>query len=115
MKYVVMYIGIFSLIFIIDYLFTYFFFVKKNKLAEQKSYYFIVRKYQLKMDNKKKTLLGKLIVLVNSFTLSIPLFYVIAFDNMEYWLELVLCGLFCVFMLVFLYCLVGRILKKKGW
>lgn len=115
MKYIVMYLGIFSLLFLIDYLFTYFIFVKKNRLAEQKSFYFIVRKYNLKMNKERKTTLGKLIVLVNSFTLSIPVFYVIAIDKMAFWLELVITGLYSVFMLVFLYCLVGKMLKKRGW
>ena len=104
----------FFIIFIFNYLFNYVIKGKNNKLGTQPSYTYIVKKYKLKMDKVKTKKLSKIIVLTNTFIISVP---ITVFINIEMHLGIVCVISFFAFILMMfsLYNIIGIILRKKGW
>lgn len=87
---------------------------KKGTLGESKVFYFITRKYNLDMNKKRVRLLSKIIVIGNTFILSIPIMIVL-FINLEYLVALGLAFIIFIPLILIVYNLIGYILKKKGW
>ena len=88
--------------------------LKKDTLGTNAGFRFIVKKYDLSMDKKRVRLLSKIICVVNSFILSIPIYIVLFIDIKRIYVILISFVIFMVGMLVS-YNIIGLILKKKGW
>ena len=114
MKYIVIYISTFALIFLFLYIFQFIRNDKKNKLGEDKAFYFITQRYHLKMNKKRVRTLSKIIVINNSFIISIPVYLCLILNIKYVYLLLISLGIFIVLILVS-YNLIGKLLKKKGW
>lgn len=114
MEYLLWYIIIFLIIFIIYYLFDFRVKEKKDNLGLSKSFYFITKKYALNMDKKRVRTLSKILVLANSFIISIPIFLVI-FNEINYFVILIISFFIFIVLILIVYNLIGYILKKKGW
>lgn len=114
MKYVVIYISTFTLIFLLLYIFQFIRNEKKNKLGEDKAFYFITQRYHLKMNKERVRILSKIIVANNSFIISIPVFLCLVLNIKYVYLLLISLVLFIVLILLS-YNLIGKLLKKKGW
>ena len=114
MEYILFYFIVFFVLFLIIYFIWYLPSKRKDKLKKNKGLNFIVKKYDLKMDDNKWKYLGRLFVLVNSLILAVPIEIVFIFD-INYILALVISlGIFIVLIYTF-YNILGLLLKKKGW
>lgn len=114
MDYVVIYILILVVSLIPMLAITYYIPLKKDNLGSQSAFKYIVKKYDLSMDKKRVRLLSKLIAVVNTFIISIPIAMVL-FGNMRRMWVFILSFVIFVVGIVSLYNLLGFILKKKGW
>ena len=114
MEYLLSYIIIFLVILCVLYIFEYSIKDKNESLELQKSFRFIKKKYNLKMDKIKTKKLSKIIVIANAFILSIPI-YIVMYCNLGYLQVLGISFLIFIVLMLFIYNLIGFILKKKGW
>lgn len=114
MEYILWYIVVLLGLFLVIYIFDFSIKSKNNSLGLQKSFQYIVRKYDLKMNKNKVRLLSKIICFANAFIISVPV-AIILFWNIDYLKSLFLS--FCLFIILILivYNILGFILKKKGW
>lgn len=114
MRYLLGYIILLLIIFIIVYVLTFMLKDKKNELGLSKSFRFITKKYDLKMDKRRVRTLSKIIAVANTFILSIPLYMVLVL-NINYILSLAISLVIFIVLILIVYNLIGYILKKKGW
>lgn len=111
---IVTYFMVLVVLILILYIFEFLIKDKKNGLGTTKSFQFIVRKYNLDMNRMRVRTLSKLIIVVNSFILSVPIFLMLVLEVNYYLMMLILLIVFVV-LLISLYNLLGYILVKKGW
>lgn len=111
---IVTFIMVFIVLILVLYVFEFLVKDKKNKLGTTKSFQFIVRKYNLDMNKMRVRTLSKLVIIVNSFILSVPITLMLAID-INYYLMLVISLVVFIILLLSLYNLLGYMLIKKGW
>ncbi|MCH5167326.1 MAG: hypothetical protein J1F35_05475 [Erysipelotrichales bacterium] len=114
MEYLLSYIIIFLVILSVLYIFEYSIKDKNESLGLQKSFRFIKKKYDLKTDKLRTRKLSKIIVIANTFILSIPI-YIVMYCNLGYFQVLGISFLIFIVLILIIYNLIGYILKKKGW
>lgn len=114
MRYLLGYIILLLIVFIIVYVLTFILKDRKDELGLSKSFRFITKKYDLKMNKKRVRTLSKIIALANTFILSIPI-YMVLILNIEYMLSLVISLVVFIVLILVVYNIIGYILKKKGW
>ena len=114
MQYVVLYLFVLMLCLIPMYLITYYRPLKRDSLGTNAGFKFIVKKYDLSMDKKRVRLLSKIICIVNSFILSVPIYIVLFVDIKRIYIFIISFVVFMIGILVS-YNIIGSILKKKGW
>ena len=114
MKYLIQYIILFLILFIVLYVVEFIMRDKNESLSLSKNFRFIKKKYKLKMDVKRTRLLSKILVVVDTFILSVPIF-IMLFTDLSYFKMLGMSFFIFIILFVSLYNLVGYILKKKGW
>ncbi len=111
---IVTYFMVLTVLILVLYIFEFLVKDKKNKLGTTKSFQYIVRKYKLNMNRIRVRTLARLIILTNSFILSVPIFLMLILDINYYLLMLISLIIFLI-LLWSLYNLLGYILIKKGW
>lgn len=114
MRYLLGFIILFLIIFIIVYVITFILKAKKDELGLSKSFRFITKRYDLKMDKKRVRILSKIIALANAFILSVPI-YIALVINIDYLLLLFISLLVFIVLILVVYNLIGYILKNRGW
>lgn len=114
MRYLLGYIILLLIIFIIVYILTFVLKARKDELGLSKSFRFITKKYDLKMDRKRVRTLSKIIAVANTFILSVPIYMVLVI-NMKYMLSLFISLVVFIVLILVVYNIIGYILKKKGW
>lgn len=114
MKYILSFCVVYFVIFIGLYLGFYWLRLKRETLGTNRAFRVLVKKYDLKMNKERVKYLSKLLVLVNTFIIAIPVTLFLYVD-MNYFLILLIS--FVIFMILLLtsYKLIGVMLKKKGW
>lgn len=105
---------VFLIIFIINYLLNYLFMKKNDNLIANKAFNYIVLKYKLKLDNKKINILSKVIIIINTIIISIPIEIILRW-NFNYYLVISVSFILFIVLILISYNLLGYILKKKGW
>ena len=105
---------IFFVIFVINYFINYILKNKHNNLIDNQALMFITKKYKLKLDDKKTKLLSKIIIIVNSLIISIPIELILRL-NIKYLYSIIISFILFIFLILISYNLLGYILKKKGW
>lgn len=119
MKYVLYYFIVLFIIFVCMYLYSYVYKKKKNKLGSSAGFKYIEKVYKLNMNESKAKSLAKILALMDSVILSIPVYIDLFFLRIDnYWiLIMVLVASFIIFTILILvaYISLGSILKKKGW
>lgn len=111
---IVTYFMVLVVLILVLYIFEFLVKDKKNNLGTTKSFQFIVRKYNLDMNKMRVRTLSKMIILTNSFILSVPIFLMLILD-INYYLMLLISLIVFIVLLLSLYNLLGYILIKKGW
>lgn len=111
---IVTYFMVLVVLILVLYIFEFLVKDKRNNLGTTKSFQFIVRKYKLAMNRMRVRTLSKLIILVNSFILSVPITLMLILD-INYYLLLFISLVVFIVLLLSLYNLMGHILEKKGW
>lgn len=111
---IVTYFMVLIVLVLVLYIFEFLVKDKKSSLGTTKSFQFIVRKYNLDMNKQRVRLLSKLIILVNSFILSVPITLMLILE-INYYLLLFISLIVFIVLLLSLYNLLGYILVKKGW
>lgn len=114
MEYILWYIIIFMIIFLVLFIWDFYIPSRKDTLGASKVHKFITRKYNLSMDKKRVRTLAKIIVLSNSFIISIPM-TLILFINFNYFASLGISFIIFIILILIIYNLIGYCLKKKGW
>jgi hypothetical protein len=114
MEYILEYFLILIVLFLIIYIFDFTIKSKNNSLGLQKSFQYIVRKYNLSMNKNRTRLLSKIICFVNAFIISIPVTIILLVD-INYFLSLVISFISFIILILVFYNITGIILKKKGW
>lgn len=87
---------------------------KNNSLGTQRSFQFIVKKYDLNMNKQRVRLLSKIICFVNAFIISIPITIIMVLD-IDYYISLFISFVLFIILILVCYNILGSILKKKGW
>lgn len=114
MRYLLGYIILFLIIFIIVYFITFILKARKDELGLSKSFRFITKKYDLKMDKKRVRTLSKIISIANTFILSVPIYMVLVLD-IEYMVSLIISLMVFIVLILVVYSLIGYVLKMRGW
>ncbi|MBO5475296.1 MAG: hypothetical protein J5982_02180 [Bacilli bacterium] len=114
MEYIFSYLIILMVLFLAIYIFDFAIKHKNNSLGTQKSFQYIVRKYDLKMNKERVRLLSKIICFVNAFIISIPIAVIIILD-IDYYVSLFISFALFIVLILVCYNIIGSILKKKGW
>ena len=86
---IVTYFMVLVVLILILYIFEFLIKDKKNGLGTTKSFQFIVRKYNLDMNRMRVRTLSKLIIVVNSFILSVPIFLMLVLEVNYYLMMLI--------------------------
>ena len=105
---------IFFVIFVVNYFVNYILKNKHSNLIDNQALMFITKKYKLKLDDKKTKLLSKIIIIVNSLIISIPIELILRL-NIKYLYSIIISFILFIFLILISYNLLGYILKKKGW
>ncbi|MDE6142178.1 MAG: hypothetical protein K2G03_06200 [Bacilli bacterium] len=111
---IVTYFMVLVVLILVLYIFEFLIKDKNSRLGTTKSFQFIVRKYNLNMNRMRVRTLSKIIIVVNSFILSVPIFLMLILD-INYYMMLLISLVVFVILLLSLYNLLGYILGKKGW
>lgn len=111
---IVTYFMVLVVLILVLYIFEFLIKDKRSQLGTTKSFQFIVRKYNLDMNRMRVRTLAKIIIVVNSFILSVPIFLLLVMD-INYYLLMFISLIVFVVLLLSLYNLLGYILGKKGW
>ena len=114
MKLVTLYALIFLIVFLVLYVFQYLLKRRKDELGLAKNFVFITRKYNLSMNKKRVRTLSMIIILTNTFIISVPMFIVLV-GNINYFFAMFISLVICIILIIVMYNLIGYILKKKGW
>lgn len=94
--------------------FGYYIFMKiRKKLVQNKALKIIVKKYDLDMDDRKIKILSRIMVIVNTLILAIPL--TVAYLISNYIILVIVSFVIIVILILLFYNLIGYVLKKKGW
>lgn len=105
---------IYTIVFLVLYVGMYYFNLKKKNLGLNKGLIYICRRYNLKMGEDEVKKLTKILVLVNSFIISIPVAIVLFFE-VNYFISLIMSFVIFIVLILSLYNIIGVILRKKGW
>ena len=114
MEYILSYLLILMVLFLAIYIFDFAIKSKNNTLGMQRSFQFIVKKYDLNMNKQRVRLLSKIICFVNAFIISIPIAIIIIW-NIDYYISLIVSFVLFIVLILVCYNILGSILKKKGW
>lgn len=114
MQYILWYFIITMILFLVLYIVEFIIPDKKDSLGSTKVFNFITKKYNLNMNKKRVRLLSKLIVIANTFILSIPMMIVL-FIDLSYIMALLISLVIFIPLILIVYNLIGFMLKKKGW
>ncbi len=114
MEYIFSYLIILMVLFLAIYIFDFTIKHKNNSLGTQRSFQFIVKKYDLNMNKQRVRLLSKIICFVNAFIISIPITIIMVLD-IDYYISLFISFVLFIILILVCYNILGSILKKKGW
>lgn len=114
MEYIFSYLIILMVLFLAIYIFDFTIKYKNNSLGTQRSFQFIVKKYDLNMNKQRVRLLSKIICFVNAFIISIPITIIMVLD-IDYYISLFISFVLFIILILVCYNILGSILKKKGW
>lgn len=114
MEYIFSYLIILMVLFMAIYIFDFTIKHKNNSLGTQRSFQFIVKKYDLNMNKQRVRLLSKIICFVNAFIISIPITIIMVLD-IDYYISLFISFVLFIILILVCYNILGSILKKKGW
>ena len=119
MEYVLYYFVLLFIVFLCMYLYSYVYKGKRNKLGSSAGFKYLEKVYNLNMDKTKAKKLARILVLVDSVILSIPLYIDLFFLRIDNIMKLVIVMIVSSFVFTILilvsYKTIGKILKKKGW
>lgn len=87
---------------------------KKDILGLNKSYIYIVKKYKLSMNKNSTLTLSRILVFINAFIISIPM-YIGLFFKINYFLLLIIAFIIFILLMLIIYNILGYILKKVGF
>lgn len=105
---------IFFLVFLVNYLINYVHKKKNDDLLSNRALSFIIKKYKIKLNDKKINILSKIIVVVNTLIITIPVEMIIRFE-FNYFIVIAISFISFIVLILVSYNLIGYILKKKGW
>ncbi len=114
MQYLFWYVIIFMIILLALYVVEFYIPLRKEILGCSKVFRFITKKYDLSMNKNRVRTLSKLIVVANSFILSIPM-TIVLFVKLSYFEAIGISLVIFIALILGIYNLIGYILKKKGW